>query len=111
MGKLNVFKITLGTGRIVLIREPKIRDQEHALQVASGRAKNDTMVGVVAQKELLKTLLVELDGKPLKATEKEDLDALFNFREYMQLQKALAEITGGEDLGNFQREIVTSGDK
>jgi hypothetical protein len=106
------FKFTLSSKKVVVLREPLIRDQELALELASAKAKNETMIGVYAQKELLKMLLISVDGKTLSATEREQLDKHFTFSEWMQVQKALKKVAGDDALGEPELEIVAaSGDK
>jgi len=109
--KENVFKVTLGTGKVVLIRELQIKHQELAAKAAAPSAGDNAMLLAMAmQKEIIKMLLVEIDGKALSANEKENLDKLFTYKEYQQIQKVVQEIGGGsDDMGNFQMEILTSG--
>lgn len=106
-------KVILGTGKTVLLREPKIRDQETAMQIAAPRAKDSPMLMVsYAQKEMLKMLLAQVDGRTLTKLETEQLDSLFSLAEYNQLQQVVGKLSGGDpNMGECQTEIVTSGDK
>ena len=111
--KLNVFKVTLSTKKVVLLREVKIKHQELAAMSASPKSGGDnTVFAILMQKELLKQLIVQVNGKAVKPMELEDLDNLFSFSEYTQLNQVLNKVTGiGEDtLGKFQIEVVNSGD-
>lgn len=107
MAEQFVHKITLSSGKVVLLRDPKIKDQELATRAASALVKGDNAFafGMAMQKEMLKLLLAQVGDKKPTATEAEDLDGLFTFGEYTQCLKAVAKIAGMEDdLGNFQIE-------
>jgi hypothetical protein len=112
---LNVYKVTLGTGKVVLLRELKIKHQEMAVMAASPRANGDQiLLQLLAQKELLKQVVVKIDDRPVKPIELEDLDSLFTLGEYSQLNQVLGKISGGNTgpLGKpeFQIELVPSGE-
>lgn len=107
-----VHKVTLGSGKTVMLRDPRIKDQELAIQAASTTVGSDNQVvlAVGMQKELLKMLLVQVNDKKLEVAQKEDLDSLFSYMEYNQLLQVLEKLTGGaEKMGNFQMELVNSG--
>jgi hypothetical protein len=54
---------------------------------------------------------MQINGQPEKAVQLEDLDSLFSFREYAELNQVLVKLVGGDDpLGKFQIEVVSSGD-
>lgn len=109
---MDVYKVKLSTGKEVLLRQIKIKDQELAAKAAS-RTGEDSKYGmaIAMQRELIKILLVQVDGKQLKASEKEDLDSLFSYKEYMQVANVLQKITEteGDQMGNAEIEITTSG--
>jgi hypothetical protein len=105
-----VSKVTLSSGKIVLLKQMKIEFQELAAKAASPRAGGDAMVlSVMMQKELLKLLIAQVDGKTLKGVEKERLDDVFSYQEYMQLMKVVQQLMGGDDEGNVQMEVVSYG--
>lgn len=108
---VDCLKVVLGTKKVVLLRNPLIRDQEASMQIASARAKdNITLTLMLAQKELLKLLLLEVDGAKLSKAEIEQLDKYFTLGEYNQLLQVVAQLSGGgANQGEFQTEIVTSG--
>lgn len=109
---MNVIKVTLGTGKTVLLRELLIKHQDLAAQAAGSKvgSGNELAMGIAIQKELLKLLLVQVDGKDLKPMDVEDLDKLFTFAEYGQLLKVLGQLVGeSSSMGNFQLEFSTSG--
>jgi hypothetical protein len=108
---LNVYKVTLGTGREVILREMKIKHQELAAKAVGSKAGDNQMLFVtMMQKELLKILLVEVDGKAVTGIQLEDLDSLFTYQEYGQLSRVMGKIMGDEsDMGKFQIELASSG--
>jgi hypothetical protein len=108
-----VYKFTLGSGKEIYLREPKMSDSESAIQVAGLKAgENMALLGLITQKELFKKLLVQVDGKELKMSEKEDLNSLFSFKEWNQCLQALHKVTGDDDEGNLSDpEIMTTGGK
>lgn len=111
MAKQMVNKIVLSSGKTVLFREIKIKDQELASMAAAPKAgDNTTLLGMLMAKELMKLLIVGIDDKPIKASQLENLDELFTYLEYSQLQQALNKLAGGE-MGKFQIEVVSFGDK
>lgn len=110
---MDAYKVKMSSGKEVVLRQIKIKDQELAAKAAS-RAGDDSKYGmaIAMQKELVKILLVQVDGKALKAIEKEDLDSLFTYAEYMQLVEVLGKITdttGDSGNGPAQIEIMHSG--
>jgi hypothetical protein len=105
-----VSKVVLGTGKEVLLREIKIKHQELAMRaVGSAAGDNSTLLAYLTQKEMLKMLIVQINGKDMKPAELEDLDELFSYAEFMQLAQVLGQLAGGSDMGKFQLELVSSG--
>ena len=113
MGEMNVHKVTLSTGKEILLREVKIKDQELAAQAAAGVAGSDNnlTLALAMQKEMLKMLITQVDGSKPAPAQLEDLDGLFSYSEYMQLVSVLGKLTGDESLGNAQIELVVSGEQ
>ena len=107
-----VHKITLSTGKVVMMREMRIRYQNLAIKAVGSQAKdNQALLGTLAQQELLKILIANVNGKEMTHRELEKLDELFSYPELIQLMKVLDKISGGDDVGEFQTEIVMSGDR
>lgn len=92
-------KMTLSTGKIVVLKELEVGDQELAVEATGIRdAGNTVNLGMKAQNELVKLLLVSIDGKVLKGNEKESLKSLFSYKEYAQVLKQVETMGGtGED--------------
>lgn len=99
--KVQVSKFTLGSGKIIYIREPEIGDTEHAMKIAGKEAgpENEAYLSVLFQKEMVKLLLVQVDEKKLGLADKQQLKKIFTFREYTQVNKAVQAVVGDE--GNF----------
>lgn len=89
------FKCTLDTGKVVLLREFKIKDKNVAAETAAIRSGNNpTAFEAYMQDEVLKLLVVEIDGKKMTKSQVEDLDAVFSFSEYQQLLFQVKEMLG-----------------
>lgn len=98
--------------KTVLLREMEMGYMEQAAKLAAPRAGDNAMVlSIAMQAELLKLLIIEVDGKPLTAVQKENLKTVFTYQEHAMLAKAVNKITGIGDEGNFQIELVSSGSK
>jgi hypothetical protein len=113
LGQINAHKVTLSTGKVVILRDPQINDQETAMQVAAPRAKDNPMLMVsFAQKEMLKLLILEVDGKAPSKIELEQLGKMFTLPEYNQLQAYLGKMAAGDaGMGECQSELVAFGNK
>lgn len=100
--EIPVSKFTLSSDKVIMLREPKIRDTEQVAQLAGRKAgENMAYLGVLMQKELFKLLLVAIDGKAVPAKEKDMLDELFSIKEWRECMKALVMVTGDdEESGN-----------
>ncbi len=107
------YVVTLSTGKKVRLAELKIKHQNLALQAVGNKAKdNQALMGNMAQQELLKILLVDIDGKVPSQPDREDLDKLFNFQEYGQLLQVLQKVSGGsEQAGEPQIDFDNSGEQ
>lgn len=110
---VQVHKVTLSTGKIVHLKDPKIRHQELAMKAIGDKAgSNQAYMGILIQKELVKILLYQVDGKKPSGIELENLDELFSLKEYSQLNSAVSQLigTGGEE-GELQIESEFVGGK
>ena len=107
-------KVTLSTKKVVILRDPKIADQELAAQAAARSSKSDNPVALAIgmQKELIKQLVVQVDEKKPRPSELEALDTFFTYREYMELSSVVSKIAGmGDMAGNEpQTEQVKFGE-
>lgn len=83
-------ELELETGKKVVLRPMKIKDFHLATEMAGAKAPgNQVATEAHMYSELLKALIVSVDGKTPKAAEKENLDGLFSFAEYNQLMRHL----------------------
>jgi hypothetical protein len=105
---VNATKVTLSSGKVVILREMTMEDQENAAASISSTA-NQIVSGIKMQKELLKLLILEIDGKPVSATDKEKINSLFKVKEFNQLTSYLKQEMGDEELPKL--ETLISGDK
>ena len=104
-----VHKVTLSSAKEVLLREFKIKHQRLAAQAAAGKAgDNPTVLGVIMAEEILKLLLVQIDGKPVETVKLEDLDSLFSYTDYNQLTQVIGSLMGGE-VDAPKTEVVSYG--
>jgi hypothetical protein len=108
------YKVVLPSGKEVFLREFKIKHQEIAVQNIAKKAGDSALaMGALMQSELLKLLIVSINGEAPKRIDLENLDNLFSFKEYNLLLKVLAQVMGddGDDpLAKCQIEVVSSGD-
>ena len=113
MAQQLVTKVVLSTGKTVLLRDVKIKHTELAAQACAARSNGDANVlMILMQKELMKLLVVQVDGKTPGAVELEDLDELFTMLEYGQLSAVVKKLTGGDELGKLPAtEAVSFGNK
>jgi len=104
--KQQVCKVILSTKKVVILRELKIADTELAAQAVSTRAgDNPMLMQLFMQKELVKMLLLEIDGKKPSEKEKEDLDSLLTVKEYSQVTKVVSKVAGLDDKGEAEPQL------
>lgn len=108
---ISVTKFTLQSGKVILLREPKIADTEHAMKIAGQEAGPDNQgyLGTLFQREMLKLLLVQVNDQKLTLKDKMSMDALFTLKEYGQASRCMKVVLGDDTEGNFELipEIVT----
>jgi hypothetical protein len=104
-----VIKVTLSTGRIVLLRPMKIKDQNLAISACKDAGDNNALLASRMQQELLKLLVVQIDGQAPDRRRLEDLDSYFEFSEYMELCQVMGKVMGAVDAGKSQTETVFIG--
>ena len=99
-----VNKAVLSTGKVVLLRNFRIKHLELALKAVGNRAgKNEALHGMLASSELVKLLVVNIDGKDVNPREMEDLDSVFTMEEYGQIQSVVQQLRGGG--GGEEQEV------
>lgn len=104
-----VHKVTLSSNKIVHMRPMKMRYEELAAQAASGKSgDNANMLAYFMQAELIKLLVIDVDGKKPTAAEIEKLDGIFSYEEISQLRRVVQQLMGESKVAP-QVEIVSSG--
>ena len=101
-------KMTLSSGKVVIIFTPKQSDLNEATREAGLKAGNDNQayLGIQMQRCLTARLIHSVDGKELGMMEKQDPD-IFTIQENAEISKQVTEMAG-LDVGNeIQTEIVT----
>jgi len=86
------YELELDTGKKVVLSEFKIKHKNLAAKAASTAqgAEFDARM----QDEILKIVLVSVDGKVLNGIEKEDLDSVFSYSEYNQVLLFIRDMVG-----------------
>lgn len=107
---MNVHKVTLSTKKVVLFKEIELRDEELAAKAASKSAGDSpTGMGYGLMNELVKNLIVEIDGKKLTGNERAQIGTLLTYQEFKQCRKYVEKLVG-EDQAEPQVEFVSSGE-
>lgn len=111
MAEQMAHKVVLSSGKAVLIKDMKIKYNRLAIASVGNRAgENKALLGMMVQEELLKILLISIDGKTPEKAQLEDLDSLFTNKDFMELMQVIGKVAGTEqELGNLATEIVTIG--
>lgn len=106
-------KVTLSSGKVVLLRELKISHMELAAQEVAVKANGDAnLLQLLSQKALVRMLIVKINDQVPSASELEDMDSVFSIGEYGQLLQVVGKLGGADAAGKSPRfEVVTSGDK
>jgi hypothetical protein len=95
MEKKDLTVITLDTGKRIGFRELKIRDMNMAAKAAARESSDNQFVFQMSlQQELLKNLMVSIDGKTLSGNEKENLDEILSPSEYMAANEFMGQLVG-----------------
>lgn len=92
------YKLTLKTGKIVVFREPKIKDETTATQLAASKAQGSSamQLGPHLLIEMVKLLLVSINDKTLGQKDKESLEDLFSYREWQEIKMFITDLIGGD---------------
>ena len=104
-----VHKVTLTSKKVVLLRDIELRDEENAAKL-SGKKAGDSAItmGYGMLNELVKILIISIDGKEVGALERERLDKILGYRDFVQLRKTVEKMMG-EAAAEPTVEFVSSG--
>lgn len=91
-------RITLSSGKVVLMRIPKIKHQEQAMRVVGQSAgNNEQLFQFLTGIELMKMLIAKVDDKEVKYQDLTVLDDHFSSREMKEMGLAIQEYTKDGD--------------
>ncbi len=76
-----------GSEKKITLRTVLIKDINMATSIAATKCQDPKVMPLVMQQELLKIILLDIDGKPPTSVEREDLDGLFTVSEYLALME------------------------
>src|SRR3990172_8270304 len=94
----NVYKVMLPSKKVVLLREMKVRYEDLALQTVGRTAgKNEMLAHKKVGDEMLKLLIVQVDGKKPTSVELEKMDDMFDYRDISSLRAVVKKICGVEE--------------
>lgn len=89
------YEMELSTGKKVVVREPEVGDEEKAAQAVGERAGSSNQAfAVLAQVEIVKQLVISVNGQTLSLKDKHDLKAHLNYAEYNELVAGVTELLG-----------------
>jgi hypothetical protein len=108
---INCIKVVLSGNKEVLLREMKLKYQNLALQAIGAKGKdNQLLAGAMMVQELIKILIIKVDGQEIKKQQLESLDEIFSFKQIQQLQTVVGKMMGGDDEeGELTTEFVSIG--
>lgn len=98
-------------GKTISFRPMKIKDYSMAAEQAGRAATNQYTFTVALQHELIKLLVVAVDGKKLTATQREDLDQVMSVQEYNACMEYVGEAVGKAPVVSRAIASAQSGDK
>lgn len=105
-------QITLSSGKVVLLREPRIEFQALAAQSIGGKAGEDKYLWcILLNKEMVRLMIHSIDGEKVSAKDTLNLDNLLSYKEFAQVNSIVTKLTGGDDPLELKVEMVPFGSK
>lgn len=105
-------KVTLSSGKVVLLREPQIEFQSLASQRIGGKAGDDKFTYMIMlNKEMIRLMIHSVDGKKVSQKDLLSLDEHFTLKDFNELSRVVTQLTGGDDPLELNVETVPFGDK
>jgi 3,4-dihydroxy-2-butanone 4-phosphate synthase len=109
MANVAVHKVTLKTGKIVIVKDLDMRDEENATLIASKKAVDQPMAfSIFFLNELTKLLILEIDTVKITANDKLQIERLLTRAEFNQVRQAVGSLMG-EDQALPQIETEVTG--
>lgn len=108
---IEVFKLTLSSGKVVLVRDIEMKDEEIASTIAGKKAGDNQLAMMMSfQTEMTKLIVMKVDDKDLTAQERQMLGKnILDRRDFVQVRGWVAKNLMGEMTAEPQVEFVTSG--
>lgn len=109
---MDAIKVTLSGNKVVMLRPMKMKYQNLALQSIGSKAKDNQMLaGSLMLQELMKILIINIDGNKVSPAQLENLDDVFSYKQLQQLQSVVGKIMGGDEdvTGELTTEYVSIG--
>lgn len=99
------------SGKVVILRPYKIKHRELGIRAVGTKAgESHFLFGELLQKEMIKILVSEVEGKKVSAIDMEDLDSHFTPVEFAELGKVVGKVMGADAIvGEPQIEFVGTG--
>ena len=94
MAKKTLYKVTLSTGKVVVLTKLLIETKNNAVQAAAQRLPADSPQAVfntIMGDELLRLLIISVNGKEIDSVSRENIDSILEFSEYTEI----SEVVGG----------------
>lgn len=92
-----VHKVTLSTGKVVLIKDLELADEELASQLASQKSgDNTTGYGYALINELCKLLILKINDKEYKGIAKASAYKDLSYAEFGQIRSVISQLMGGK---------------
>ena len=96
----SVYKAVLSSGRVVTLRDPKMKHMRLAEKITGGNT------GMWFQEELLKQLILQIDETEIAKPDLMELDDMLSISEIMQLGTVVGKILGNETGNQVKLEQV-----
>lgn len=97
MGEILVHKVTLSSGKVVLLKDLELSDEELASQLAAQRAgENTTSYGYALLNELAKMLILKINDKEYKGASRSMAYKELSYQEFAQLRGVVGQLMGGK---------------
>lgn len=99
-----------GSETTVVLRPALIKDIDMANQLAAAKCQDPKVMGMKMPQELLRLLIVSVNGKQPTSVERENLDELFTLPEYVSLMEHMQNVMGKSRVAR-QSFVKNSGGK